>query len=141
MYRDGVMVMASDFPDPVIEGEYSLFTTVTTMGYTRQAPVGAQKFRWDPTTRTLVKQWLYMDRALTWTLSPMCTPNHAVYLNTLENGDWRIIGIDWDTGEHVAEIKLGSTYKYNCAGGFIWPLPSGDIFVGGMFGPVLIRRT
>ena len=30
--------------------------------------------------------------AVTWTLSPICTPNHAVYLNTLESGDWRIIG-------------------------------------------------
>lgn len=100
----------------------------------------AAKFRWDRTTRALEKQWLFMDRAITWTLSPMCSPNHAVYLNTLESGDWRIIGLDWDTGEHVAEIRLGSTYKYNCAGGFIWPLPSGDLFVGGMFGPVLIRR-
>lgn len=30
------------------------------------------------------------------------TANHTVYLNTLENGDWRIIGLDWDTGEHGA---------------------------------------
>lgn len=140
VYGDGVMVMASDFPDPVIDGNYSLFTTLATMGYTRQSPVGAQKFRWDRTTRKFATDWLFTDRAVTWTLSPVCAPNEAVYLNTLEGGDWRIIGLDWNTGERIAEISLPNSYKFNCAGGFIWPLPSGDIFVGGMFGPVLLRK-
>jgi hypothetical protein len=141
VYGDGVMAMASDFPDPAVDGDYSLFTTLTTMGYTRPGPVGAHKLHWDGTARRLVTDWIFTERAITWTLSPVCAPNNAVYLNTLEGGDWRIIGLDWNTGERVAEIVLGSSYRFNCAGGFIWPLPSGDLFVGGMFGPVLIRRS
>ena len=44
VYGNGIMVFASDFPDPVIDGERSLFKTLLTMGYTKKAPVGADKF-------------------------------------------------------------------------------------------------
>ncbi len=138
VYGNGIMTFASDFPDPVIDGERSLFKTLLTMGYTKKAPVGADKFSWDNETNTLKRDWSYIDRSITWTLSPVSIPNNAVYLNTLQDGKWRILGFDWNTGKKVADIALPDSYKFNCAGGFIYPLPDGRIFAGGMFGPVII---
>ena len=57
------------------------------------------------------------------------------------DGVRKIIGLDWDSGEQRAGITLPDSYRFDCAGGFIWPLPSGNIFVGCMFGPVLIQKA
>ncbi len=132
------MTFASDFPDPVIDGERSLFKTLLTMGYTKKAPVGADKFSWDSETNTLKRDWTYIGRSITWTLSSVSIPNNAVYLNTLQDGKWRILGFDWNAGQELADIALPDSYKFNCAGGFIYPLPDGRIFAGGMFGPTMI---
>lgn len=141
VYKNGVFTFASDFPEPVIDGEKSLFKTLLTMGYTRQAPIGAEKFTWDDETNTLTSSWTYIDKGITWTLSPVSAPNNAVYLNTLQDGKWVIKGFDWDTGENISNLALPDSYKFNCAGGFIYPLPDGRIFAGGMFGPTIIDAT
>jgi hypothetical protein len=41
--------------------------------------------------------WLYTDRPLTWTRAPITTMDNAAYLNTITDGRWKIIGVDWDT--------------------------------------------
>jgi hypothetical protein len=140
--NNGIMVMASDFPDPITsDGPRSLFTTLATMGYTRVGPRGAEKFSWDSKSNSLKRDWIYMDRNVTWTMTPVSIPDNATYLNTLVDGEWRIIGLDWDSGEKVADIKLPNSYKFNSAGGFLMPLPDGDLFASGMFGPVRIRAS
>lgn len=138
IYKNGIMTFASDFPDPIVDDERSLFKTLVTMGYTKKAPVGADKFHWDSEKNELVRDWTYIGRSITWTLSPVSMPNNAVYLNTLQDGIWQILGFDWDTGEEVSNMTLPNSYKFNCAGGFIYPLPDGRIFAGGMFGPTII---
>ncbi|GMG86229.1 hypothetical protein MNKW57_05500 [Biformimicrobium ophioploci] len=140
VYGSGVMALASDFPDPITtDGDRSLLTTLVTMGYTRKAPRGAENFSWDAQSNTLKRDWLYDDRTVTWTMTPVSTANNATYLNTLQGGEWIIVGVDWDTGEKVAEIKLPPSYIFNALGGFHMPMPDGDIFVSGMFGPVRIK--
>ena len=49
-------------------------------------------------------RWLYTDQPLTWTCN-----RHAAYVNTLEYGRWKIIGVGWDTGEKIAEITLSNS--------------------------------
>jgi len=139
VYKNGIMTFASDFPDPIIDGDKSLFKTLVTMGYTRKAPIGADKLHWDEKQNILIRDWTYLDRSITWTLSPVSVPNNAVYLNTLQEGKWIIKGIDWDSGEEIANISLPNSYKFNCAGGFIYGLPDGRIYAGGMFGPTIIN--
>ena len=138
VYKNGIMTFASDFPEPIIDGDKSLFKTLVTMGYTKKAPVGADKLHWDDENNKLIRDWTYLDRSITWTLSPVSVPNNAVYLNTLQDGKWIIKGLDWDTGKEKASISLPDSYKFNCAGGFIYGLPDGRIYAGGMFGPTII---
>lgn len=57
------------------------------------------------------------------------------------DGARKIIGLDWDSGERRAGVTLPDSCRFNCAGGFIWPLPPGNIFVDGMFGPVLTQKA
>lgn len=141
VYKNGVLAFASDFPDPVLIDKAQVFPlTLLSMGYTRKGPKGAECFSWNSKTNTLEKRWLYSDRAMTWTLSPISRKDNAIYLNTLENGEWIIIGKDWDSGKQIAEIHLPKTYKVNTCGQFIYPLRNGDLVASGSFGPVLIRK-
>ena len=66
------------------------------MGYTRKGPRGAQRFRWNATTKTLEASWLYTERSMAWTLSPVSITDQTVYLNTLQDGVMTIIGLDWE---------------------------------------------
>jgi hypothetical protein len=105
------------------------------MGYTRKGPRGAQRFRWNPTIKTLEASWLYTERSMAWTLSPVSNTDQAIYLNTLEDGHMTIIGVDWVSGQQVTSIRLPDTYKVNTAGQFIYPLPDGSLIISGSFGP------
>lgn len=141
VYKNGVLAFASDFPDPILIDKTQVFPlTLLSMGYTRKGPKGAECFSWNSKNNTLEKRWLYSDRPMTWTLSPISRKDNAVYLNTLENGELIIIGKDWDSGKQVAEIRLPKTYKLNTCGQFIYPLKNGDLVVSGAFGPALIRK-
>jgi hypothetical protein len=82
--RDGVLMFASDFPDPaVLPGAeaHAMQTTLASMGYTREGPRGAQRFRWNTDTKTLEASWLYTDRSMAWTLSPVSSTDDVIYLN------------------------------------------------------------
>ena len=50
-----------------------------------------------------------------------------------------IVGLDWETGEQVADIHLPNTFKLNTVGQFVLPLRDDLILVSGGFGPVLLR--
>lgn len=141
VYGNGVMAFASDFPDPILISKEQVFPlTLMSMGYTRKGAKGAQFFSWNTATKTLESRWLYQDRSMTWTLSPVSRKDNAVYLNTLENGDAIIVGKDWTTGKPIAEIYLPKTFKVNTCGQFIYPLRNGDLVLSGAFGLVLIRK-
>ena len=135
------MLFASEFLDPIkTDGQLDLMATVLTAGSTRKSSVGAEKVVWNSQKKELERGWLYQKRGMTMTLSPVSIPNNAVYLNTYEKGVFRLIGLDWDTGKEIAEIELGTSYKFHTAGFFLFPLPDGDLYVCGMFGPVKILK-
>jgi hypothetical protein len=138
---DRVLTFASDFPDPILTNrEHAMQLTLMSLGYTRKAPRGAQCFRWDRTQRRFSSQWLYTDRTMCWTLSPVSSASNAVYLNTLENGEYRVVGLDWETGEEVARLELPNTFRFNTAGQFLLPLNEHTLVSSGAFGPVLITH-
>jgi hypothetical protein len=55
-------------------------------GYTRKGPRGAQRFQWNAETKTLQASWLYTERSMAWTLSPVSSTDQTIYLNTLQDG-------------------------------------------------------
>lgn len=136
-----MLTFASDFPDPILTNrKHAMQLTLMSLGYTRQAPRGAQCFQWDRAQRRFTSQWLYTDRTMCWTLSPVSSASNAVYLNTLENGEYCIIGLDWETGEEVARLNMPNTFRLNTAGQFLLPLNENTLVSSGAFGPVLITH-
>ena len=135
----GTMFLASEFMDPVLlDGEIDIFSTMLTIGQTRPAPKGAEKFVWNPETREFERKWCYDKEGLSWSLSPISTSENVVYLNTIKEGVYKMVGLDWESGEPVGAITLGKSVKFNVAGTFLSPLPDGSLYIHGLFGPIRI---
>jgi hypothetical protein len=142
VYGNGVMMMASAWPDPVKQddGKVAVFESVLTAGVTREAPVGAEKWSWDSNTQSVQSDWT-VDYALQWALHPVSAASNTVTFTQAENGIYSLIHVDWDTGEGVGRVTLGTNPIFNTAGGLFIPLNENEIYVTGAFGPVRISRT
>jgi hypothetical protein len=117
VYGYGTMVFASAWPDPVNKsGKMDLYPTVLTAGVSRKAPVGAEKFVWDPETYTLKSAWTN-DGSLQWAIHPVSTATNLVHLCGLEDGLYTLIALDWDTGKEVGRTVLGKSPIFNTMGG------------------------
>jgi hypothetical protein len=141
VYGNGVMMMASAWPAPVQQedGKVAVFECVLTAGVTREAPVGAEKWSWDAKTRSLKSDWT-VDYPLQWALHPVSAASNTVTLTPVENGVYSLVHVDWDTGQEVGKVVLGTSPIFNTAGGVFIPLNEDEIYVTGVFGPVKITR-
>jgi hypothetical protein len=142
VYGYGVMMMASAWPDPVKtdEGGVSIFETVITAGVTREVPVGAEKWSWDPNSDSFKSDWT-VDYPLQWALHPVSAASGTVSLCAVEDGVYSLKHVDWASGREVSEVVLGTNPIFNTAGGFFVPISEDLIYVSGIFGPVLLTRT
>ncbi|MGI9614037.1 MAG: hypothetical protein ACR2QO_14100 [Acidimicrobiales bacterium] len=142
VYGDGVMMMASAWPDAVYDdnGNLAIFETVMTAGVTRVAPVGAEKWSWSPETRSFTSDWT-ADHPLQWGLHPVSATTNTVTLTALNEGVYSLVALDWDTGEEQGTTVLGSSPIFNTAGGLFIPLNDDETFVTSVFGPVKITHT
>jgi len=141
VYGNGVMMMASAWPNPVKqdEGKVAVFETVFTAGVTREAPVGAEKWNWDSKSASFKSDWT-VDYPLQWALHPVSAASNSVTFTPLEDGVYSLVHVDWDTGKEVGKVILGKSPIFNTAGGFFIPLSESDIYISGAFGPVLISK-
>ena len=142
VYGNGVVMMASAWPDPVKQedGKVSVFETVMTAGVTREAPVGAEKWRWDSETASFKSDWT-VDLPLQWALYPVSAGSDTVTLAAVEDGVYSLVHVDWDSGQEVEKVVLGTSPIFNTAGGIFIPLNEDEIYVSGVFGPVLISKS
>jgi hypothetical protein len=141
VYGNGVMMMASAWPEPVQQedGKVAVFESVLTAGLTREAPVGAEKWSWDSQTASFKSDWT-VDYPLQWALHPVSAASNTVTLTPFEDGVYSLVHVDWDTGEEVGKVILGTSPIFNTAGGVFIPLNEDEIYVTGVFGPVRISR-
>lgn len=141
VYENGVMMMASAWPDPVYQddGKIAIFETVLTAGVFRQAPVGVEKWSWDSETRSFTSDWT-VDVPLQWALHPVSAATNTVTLTPVKDGVYSLVTVDWDTGRELAEVVLGTSPIFNTAGGIFIPLNETELFVTGVFGPIKITR-
>ncbi len=141
IYGNGVMMMASAWPDPVYgeNGKLAIFETVLTAGVTRQAPVGVEKWSWNKQTRTLKSDWTKL-KGLQWALYPVSAQSNTVTLTLLEGGVYSLLTVDWTTGEDISATVLGTNPIFNTAGGIFIPIDEDRIYITGVFGPVMIRK-
>jgi len=135
------MMMASAYANPVQQddGKFAFFETVLTAGATRQAPVGAEKWSWDSETDSFKTDWT-VDYPLQSALHPVSATSNTVTLAPLEDGLYSLVHVDWDTGEEVGKVILGTSPILNTGGGFIIPLNEDETYITGVFGPVRISK-
>jgi hypothetical protein len=141
VYGNGVMMMASAWPDPVKQddGKVAVFETILTAGVTREAPVGAEKWSWDSKTNSFKSDWT-VDYPLQWAMYPVSAASNTVTLTTAQDGVYSLIHVDWDTGKEIGKIVLGTNPIFNTAGGLFIPINENEIYITGVFGPVRISR-
>jgi hypothetical protein len=133
--------MASAYANPVQQddGKFAFFETVLTAGATRQAPVGAEKWSWDSETDSFKSDWT-VDYPLQSALHPVSAASNTVTLAPLVDGLYSLVHVDWDTGEEVGKVILGTSPIFNTGGGFIIPLNEDETYITGVFGPVRISK-
>ncbi|MBW2712358.1 MAG: hypothetical protein JRC77_01240 [Deltaproteobacteria bacterium] len=91
-----------------------------------RTPMGVQKFDWDPEARKMKVAWVRADVS-----SPNSTPvvameNRQLHVVGLQEGEWVMETLDWDSGETRARYILGSSERYNPIMLALQILPNGD---------------
>jgi hypothetical protein len=141
VYGNGVMMIASAYPDPVTQddGKFAVFKTLLTSGVTRKSPVGAEKWSWDSETDSLKSDWT-VDYPIQSAMHPVSAASNTVTLAQLVDGVYGLVHVDWDTGEERGKVILGTSPIFNTGGGFFVPLSEDETYITGMFGPVRLSK-
>ena len=128
----GVVVQNGAYPKP----EPDIWANAFTAGVTRPAPFGAQKFTWNPRTRSFEKNWLIAnDIDNTDVMVPVISAaSRMIYLASKKNGIYEYVGVDWDNGAIKARWPFpDDSRRWNAYGGITALLEDGDLLIGGVF--------
>ncbi|MRG55903.1 hypothetical protein GF108_09945 [Phyllobacterium sp. SYP-B3895] len=128
----GVAVINGSYPEPFPEpGPPNQFTA----GVTRKAPLGVQKFTWDPKQKKFEKAWVNMEVDNTDIMVPVVSAaTNLIYCATKIAGNYAYVGLDWTTGETKQTwLFPDDSRKWNALGGITTILEDGDLLIGGAF--------
>jgi hypothetical protein len=127
----GMVVQNGTDPKP----EPDIWANAFTAGVTRPAPLGAQKFTWDPKTRSFEKNWINHEIDNTDVMVPVISAaSRMIYLANKQNGVYEYVGVDWDTGDIKARWPIPNySRKWNAYGGITALLEDGDLLIGSAF--------
>jgi hypothetical protein len=130
----GVAVINGSYPQPAKTQGFGL--NAFTAGVTRPAPLGVQKFIWNPKTRQFDKAWTNREVDNSDLMVPVVSAaTGLMYCAHKENGDYQYVGLDWMTGELKERwIFPDDSRLWNAYGGITTILEDGDLLVGGVFG-------
>jgi hypothetical protein len=99
---------AKNVPRDILDDPQAKLLFIGYLSYLKEyAPSGAQKFEWDPTTKTLKSAWVNTE-----VTSPNCVPmvstgSNMVYLSGARDNQWTLEAIDWSTGKSAFHFILG----------------------------------
>ncbi len=128
----GVAVVNGSYPQP---DHVPGFPNAFTAGVTRPAPLGIEKFQWNPQTRRFHKAWINptIDNS-DLTVPVVSAKTGLLYAAHKEHGNYQYVGIDWTTGA-IRErwIFPDDSRLWNAFGGITTILEDGDLMIGGAF--------
>ena len=123
----------STFPEPS-EALGDIFGNIFTAGITRPAPMGLQKFQWNPETNEFSIAWTNKTIDNTDWMVPVVTANNLLYLPSKDGLYYTYDAFDWFTGEKVMSWKMPTSSSfYNTALGIGYFLEDGDLVFAGFF--------
>jgi hypothetical protein len=129
----GVAYINGSYPKPV---PHPGFPNGFTAGVTRPAPLGVQKFTWNPQTDRFEKAWINKEVDNSDIMVPVVSAKTGLlYCANKENGRYQYVGLDWKTGELKERwIFPDDSRVWNAFGGITTILDNGDLLIGGAFG-------
>jgi hypothetical protein len=129
----GVAVINGPYPKPVKEPG---FPNAFTAGVTRPAPLGVEKFVWNPLTYKFEKSWINHEVDHSDIMVPVVSAKTGLmYCAHKDNGNYQYAGLDWKTGELKERwIFPDDSRLWNGFGGITTILENGDLLIGGAFG-------
>lgn len=129
----GATMMNGTYPKPA---KGNVFGNAMVSGVTRPAPMGLQKFTWNPGKDQFEKAWLLSDIDNTDQLVPVISAkSNMIYAGTKTGGNYEYLGIDWTTGKVKARWGFPDDSRlWNGWGGIVTILEDGDLLLGGFFG-------
>ncbi len=129
----GVTYINGSYPKPV---KTPGFPNAFTAGVTRPAPLGVEKFTWNPTTHRFEKAWINREVDNSDIMVPVVSAKTGLlYCAHKEHGDYQYVGLDWMTGELKEHwIFPDDSRLWNAFGGITTVLENGDLLIGGAFG-------
>ena len=127
----GVAFLNSTYPKPLPAGFGNGFTG----GVTRPAPMGIEKFTWNPSTHAFEQAWIKTEVDNTDIMVPVVSAaTGLMYAANKENGVYEYVGIDWKTGEIKARWRFpDDSRRWNALGGITTIMDNGDLLIGGVF--------
>ena len=129
----GAILANSTFPEPS-ETLGDVFGNIFTAGITRPAPMGLQKFQWDPVANEFSVAWTNKTIDNTDWMVPVVTANDILYLPSKEGLSYTYDAFDWHTGEKIMSWKMPTSSSfYNTALGIGYFLEDGDLIFAGFF--------
>ncbi len=102
------------------------------------APHGAEKFHWDPVTRTLESQWANTTVSCPNGIPSMSAATGYAYCWGARNGYWTFEGMDWQTGASVFRKVLLQASTDNSAYAATEIGPFGSIMSGTLGGATML---
>jgi len=129
----GVAIIIGSYPKPV---KTPGFPNAFTAGVTRPAPLGIEKFEWNPGSRQFDKTWINREVDNSDIMVPVVSAaTGLLYAAHKENGDYQYVGLDWMTGKlRERWVFPDDSCLWNAFGGITTILEDGDLMIGGAFG-------
>jgi hypothetical protein len=134
----GVAFLNSTYPKPAkIPGIGNAFVS----GVTRPAPLGIQKFVWQPEKAAFEKAWTNPEIDNTdWLVPSISAVTGEMYVAHKEHGDYQYVGLDWQTGVIKDRWELPDDSRaWNGFGGIAAILENADLMIGGVFALKRVR--
>lgn len=128
----GVAVINGSYPEPFPQpGPPNQFTA----GITRKAPLGVQKFTWEPEAKKFEKAWINMEVDNSDIMVPVVSAaTNMIYCASKVDGNYAYVGLDWTTGaKKQTWLFPDDSRKWNALGGITTILEDGDLLIGGAF--------
>jgi len=128
----GALVVNNAGPDTL----GSAFENVVAIGVTRPGPKGVAKLVWDPDADRWRDAWARADVGSPSTVPLVSAGSGQAYVQDARDGRFPVVGLDWETGATRTIVEFPRSQAFNGAYTQIQLLPSGDLFMGMLTGPV-----
>ncbi len=133
----GAFVVNNQLKTSFSNGFMNLFVS----GISFDAPYGAEKFEWDPVSRTLNTVWVNTSVSCPNGIPAMSAETNLIYYVGQEPlGGWAFEALDWKTGKKVFSFRYGTGILFNSAYSGVVIDRDSSLYIGGFGGPLRMSK-